>query len=44
MNKPNQTKTNTQIQGTEWWFPEGKGEMDKGDELYGDGQKIKFWW
>ena len=44
MNKPNEAITNTQIQRTEQWLPEGRGwgwgggegKMRKGDQLYGD--------
>lgn len=28
------------MQTTDWWLPEGKGEMDKGGQLYGDGSKL----
>ena len=46
MNKPKET--NTYIQRTEQWLSEekglGDGEMSKGDQLYGDGEKINFWW
>ena len=47
MNKPNQTKTNMQIQRTKSWLPEGQGQgegkMGKGDQLYGDEWKLNFW-
>ena len=37
-----------QMQRTEQWLPKGKGlregEMGKGDQLYGDGWRINFWW
>ena len=48
MNKPNQTKINTQIQRTEQQLSEGEclgeGETGKGDQLYGDRWKPDFWW
>lgn len=39
--KKKKTKTNSQIQRTDCWLPEGKGlkegEMKEGDQVYGDG-------
>ena len=40
--KKKKTKTNAEIQRTDWWLPEGKGvgregEMGEGNQLYGDG-------
>ena len=44
MNKKSKTKTNMQIQSTDWWLPEGKwigeGKMNKESQLYGDGWKL----
>lgn len=46
-NKINKTKTNTQIQRTDWWLPLGKtgsgeNEMVTGDQQYGEKWKLYF--
>ena len=43
----NQTNTNPEIQRTDWWLVEQKGQGEgevKGDQLHGDRWKLNFWW
>lgn len=48
MNKQNKTKTNSQIQTTEWWLPEGRwweeGELGEEGQIHGNERKLDFWW
>ena len=47
MNKPNQTKTDTQREqssGYERGRHRGLGKKGKRYQLYGDGWKLNFWW
>ena len=49
MSQPNYPKTNMQVQRTKQWLPEGKGwggedQIDEMGQLYGDRQKLNFWW
>ena len=44
MNKPIQVNTENRVVVTRGEGAEVEGKMDKGDQLYGDGWKLTFWW